>query len=179
MHGGEGIPPGRYPRPRPHHTEGHHPPTFSTISVHGKSSVRGHYMWVHVLMEPTPGPQLATAVVPTVPYGELHRGSSRVPICLCNLCTQSIKIPTKTVAGQVIPANQVPLVVLIKQGLKRNPIAIQKRDGSWGCWSSQASGSGPKLNRNRPENCCSNGKHLFACSTWTWVKLLRSNIKLR
>ena len=69
-------------------------------------------MWVHVLMEPMPGPQLPTAVVPTVTYRELHLGSSQVPICLCNLSAHSIKIPTKTVVGQVMPANQVPLVVL-------------------------------------------------------------------
>ena len=44
-------------------------PQFSTISVHGNTSVRGHCMWVHVLKEPTPGPQLPTTVVPTVTYG--------------------------------------------------------------------------------------------------------------
>ena len=38
-------------------------------------------------------------------------GSSQVPTCLCNLSTCSIKIPAKTVVGQVMPANQVPLVV--------------------------------------------------------------------
>ena len=32
-------------------------------------------MWVHVLMEPVPGPQLATVVVLMVTYGELHPGS--------------------------------------------------------------------------------------------------------
>ena len=59
-----------------------------------------------------PGPQLPAVVVLTVTYRELHLGSSRVPICLCNLGAHSIKIPTKTVVGQVVPANQVPPVVL-------------------------------------------------------------------
>ena len=58
---------------------------FSTVSVHANTSARGHCMLVHVLMEPIPGPQLPAAVVLMATYGELHPGSSRVPICLCNL----------------------------------------------------------------------------------------------
>ena len=69
-------------------------------------------MQVHVLMELTPGPQLPTAVVLMVTYEELHLGSSRVPICLYNLSTCTMEIPTKAVVGQVAPANQMPLVVL-------------------------------------------------------------------
>ena len=69
-------------------------------------------MWVYVLTELMPGPQLPTAVVLTVTYGELHLGSSWVPICQHNLGTHSIKIPTKTVVGQVMPVNQVPPVIL-------------------------------------------------------------------
>ena len=97
---------------------------FSTISVHGNTSVRGCCMWVHVLMEPMPGPQLPTAVVLTATYGELHPGSSRVPICPHNLGTHSIKIPAKTVVGQVMAANQVPMAVLPKRtsgGSDSNP----------------------------------------------------------
>ena len=85
-------------------------PTFSTVSVHASSSVKGHCMWVHVLTEPMPGPQLPAAVVLRVTYGELHLESSRVPICLCNLRAHTVEIPTKAVVGQVAPANQVPLV---------------------------------------------------------------------
>ena len=88
-------------------------PPFSTISVHTNTSVRGHCMQVHVLMEPTPGPQLPTTVVLTVTYIKLHLGSLRVLTCLCNLGAHSIEIPTKTVVGQVLPANQVPQVVLL------------------------------------------------------------------
>ena len=58
-------------------------PPFSTISLHGNTSVRGHCMQVHVLTEPMPGPQLPTVVVLTVTYRELHLVSSWVPICLC------------------------------------------------------------------------------------------------
>ena len=85
-------------------------PTFSTVSVHTNSSVKGHCMWVHVLMKPMPGPQLLAAVVPMLTYGELYPGSSRVPICLCNLSACAIEIPAKAVVGQVGP-NQGPLVV--------------------------------------------------------------------
>ena len=39
-------------------------------------------------------------------------GVLQVPICLHNLTTHSIEIPTKAVVGQVAPANQMPPVVL-------------------------------------------------------------------
>ena len=87
-------------------------PPFSTVCVHTDSSVKGHCMWVHVLTELMPVPKLPTAVVPVATYGELHLGSSRVPICLCNFSSHTMEIPTKAVVGQVAPANQVPLVVL-------------------------------------------------------------------
>ena len=75
-------------------------------------------MWVHVLMELMPGPQLPAAVVLVATYGELQLGSSRVCICLCNLSTCTMEIPAKAVAGQVSPANKVPPVIL--------PIRISK-----------------------------------------------------
>ena len=56
-------------------------------------------------------PQLLAAVVPIAMYGELHPGSSRVPICLCSMSSRAVEIPAKTVVGQVAPANQVPPVV--------------------------------------------------------------------
>ena len=70
-------------------------------------------MQVNMLTEPMPSPQLPTAVVLTATYGELHLESLRVPICLCNLGAHSLEIPAKTVVGQVVPANQVPLAVLL------------------------------------------------------------------
>ena len=48
---------------------------FSTVSVYANTSVKGHCMWVHVLLEPMLGPQLPAAVVLTATYGELHPGS--------------------------------------------------------------------------------------------------------
>ena len=68
-------------------------------------------MKVHVLTEPALGPQLLAAVVPIATYGELHPGSSRVPICLHNMSACAMEIPAKTVVEQVMPANQVPPVV--------------------------------------------------------------------
>ena len=62
-------------------------------------------------MEPALGPQLPAAVVPTATYGELHPGSSRVPVCLCNLSTHAMEVPAKTIIGEIVPANQVPPVV--------------------------------------------------------------------
>ena len=68
-------------------------------------------MQLHVLMEPALGPQLPAVVVPTAPYGELHPGSSRVPVFLHNLSPHAVDVPTKTVIGQLVPSNQVPSVV--------------------------------------------------------------------
>ena len=86
-------------------------PPFHTVKVGANTSVKGHCMKVHVLMEPALGPQLPASVVPIATYGELHPGSSRVPVCLHNLSTHAMEIPAKTMVGQVIPANQVPPVV--------------------------------------------------------------------
>ena len=82
-------------------------PPFGTINVWANTSVRGPCMQVHVLMEPVFSPQLPAAVVPTATYRELCPGSSRVPVCLCNLSAHAVEIPTKTVIGQVAPANQI------------------------------------------------------------------------
>ena len=68
-------------------------PLFSTMNVWANSSVKGHCMWFHVLTELATGPQLPATAVPTATYGELHPGSSRVPICLCNLSTHTMEIP--------------------------------------------------------------------------------------
>ena len=76
-------------------------PPFSTIYLHANSSVKGHCMWVHVLMELAPGPQLPAAVAPTATYGELYPGSSRVPICIHNLSSHNVEIPTKAMVGRL------------------------------------------------------------------------------
>ena len=86
-------------------------PSFHMVKVGANASVKGHCMKVHILMEPVLGPQLPASVVPIATYGELHPGSSRVPVCLQNLSVCAMEIPAKTVVGQVIPANQVPPVV--------------------------------------------------------------------
>ena len=86
-------------------------PPFQTINIKANAGVKGHCMKVQVLMEPALGPQLPAAVVPIATNGELHPGSLRVPICLCNMSTCAMEIPAKTVVGQIIPTNQVQLVV--------------------------------------------------------------------
>ena len=121
---------------------------FQTINIKANAGVKGHCMKVHVLTEPAHGPQLPAAVVPIATYGELYPGSSRVPVCLHNMSACAVEIPAKTVVGQVIPANQVPLVVhptrtaaetatkapkgwvleaLDLQGLKEGPESEQKQ----------------------------------------------------
>ena len=94
-------------------------------------------MWVHMLVEPTPGPQFHTSVVLTVTFGELHLGSSQVPICLQNVSAHPVEIPTKAVVGQVIPANQVLPVVLLEE-TSGGPPVTPKKDGCWRPWTSKA-----------------------------------------
>ena len=86
-------------------------PPFQTMTLKRNAGIKGHCMKVHVLTEPALGPQLPAAVVPIATYGELHPGSSRVPICLCNMSSCAVEVPAKTMVGQVMPANQVPPVV--------------------------------------------------------------------
>ena len=101
-------------------------PPFSTINIWANTSVNGHCMQVHVLIELALGPQLPAAVVPTATYGELHPGSSRVPVCLHNLSACAIDVPAKTVFGQIMPANQVPPVVHLIRTTKETNHPAQK-----------------------------------------------------
>ena len=72
-------------------------PPFQTINIKANAGVKGHCLKVHVLTEPALGPQLPAAVVPIATYGELHPGSSRVPVCLHNMSAHAVEIPAKTV----------------------------------------------------------------------------------
>ena len=101
-------------------------PPFHTVKVGANTSAKGHCMKVHVLMEPVLGPQLPASVVPIATYGELHPGFSRVPVCLHNLSTCAMEIPAKTVVGQLIPANQVPLVVHLTRTTKETVTTAPK-----------------------------------------------------
>ena len=83
-------------------------------------------------MEPALGPQLPVAVVHTATYGELHPGSSRVPVCLHTLSTHAVEIPPKTVVGTVAPANQVPLVVPLTRTAEETNNQASKRIGLGG-----------------------------------------------
>ena len=74
-------------------------PPFHMVKVGTNTSVKGHCMKVHVLTEPELSPQWPALLVPIATYGELHPGSSRVPVCLHNLSTHAVEIPAKTVVG--------------------------------------------------------------------------------
>ena len=130
---------------------------FGTVNVWADTSVRGHCMQVHVLMELALGPQLPAAVVPTATYGELHPGSSRVPVCLHNLSTHAVEVPAKAMVGQVVPPNQVPLVVHPTRTARRDKQPSIKRMGLGGCRPPKSHSSGLSQSRNRLGSCCSNG----------------------
>ena len=101
-------------------------PPFHTVKVGANASVKGHCMKVHVLTEPVIGPQLPASVVRIATYGELHPGSSRVPVCLHNLSAHAVEIPAKTMVGQVIPANQVPPVVHLTRTTEETVTKVPK-----------------------------------------------------
>ena len=145
-------------------------PPFSTINIWANTSVKGHYMGVYVLMEPVLGPQLPTAVVPAATYGELHPGSSRVPVCLCNLSTCAIEVPTKMVVGQIVPANQVYLVVHPTRTATDTKYPAQK---GWVLEALDLQGlkEWPESEQKQARELLLKWEHLFIV-TWFWAKLL-------
>ena len=108
-------------------------------------------------------PSLPTAVVLTVTYGELHLGFSRVPICLCNLSAHTMEIPTKTVVGQVVPANQVQLVVHPTRTSKESNPKPQK---GWvlGPLDLQGLKEWPELEQKQTRELLLKWEHVFVCS---------------
>ena len=50
----------------------------------------------------------------------------RVPVCLCNLSACAIDVPAKTVIGQIVPANQVPLLVHLTRSATETKYPVQK-----------------------------------------------------
>ena len=138
-------------------------PPFQTINIKANAGVKGHCMKVHVLMEPVLGPQLLAAVVPIATYGELHPGSSRVPVCLCNMSTHAIEIPAKTVVGQVIPANQIPLVVHPTRTAKETAKIAPK---GWVLEALDLQGlkEWPGSEQKQARELLLKWEHLFACS---------------
>ena len=154
-------------------------PPFQTMTVKGNAGVKGHCMKVHVLTEPVLGPQLPAAVVPIATYGELHPGSLWVPICLCNMSTCAMEIPAKMVVGQVIPANQVPLVVHPTRTAKEATINPPK---GWVLEALDLQGlkEWPELEQKQDRELLLKWEHLFACNALDLGKtaLIKHKIRL-
>ena len=155
-------------------------PPFQTMTIKGNAGVKGHCMKVHVLMEPVLGPQLPAAVVPIATYRELHPGSSRVPICLCNMSTRTMEIPAKMVIGQVIPANQVPPVVHPTRTAKETTINTPR---GWVLEALDLQGlkEWPESEQKQARELLLKWEHLFACNDLDLGKtaLIKHKIRLR
>ena len=110
-----------------------------------------------------PGPPLPVAMVPTVTYGELNLGSLRVTICLHNFSVCSIEILAKTVVGHIVPANQVPPVVLPTRISEESDSNPQKR---WVLEALDLQGlrEWPKPEQEQARELLLKWEHLFACS---------------
>ena len=154
-------------------------PPFQTMTVKGNAGVKGHCMKVHVLMEPAFGPQLLAAVVLIATNGELHPGSSRVPICLHNMSTRAMEIPAKTVVGQVIPANQVPPVVHPTRTTKEATINTPK-DWVLEALDLQGLKEWPESEQKQARELLLKWEHLFACNNLDLGKttLIKHKIRL-
>ena len=154
-------------------------PPFQTMTIKRNAGVKGHCMKVHVLMEPALGPQLPAAVVPIATYGELHPGSSRVPICLCNMSAHAMEIPAKMVVGQVIPANQVPLVVHLTRTAKEATINPPK---GWVLEALDLQGlkEWPESEQEQARELLLKWEHLFTCNDLDLGKtaLIKHKIRL-
>ena len=151
-------------------------PPLQTMTIKG---VKWHCMKVHVLTEPVLGPQLPAAVVPIATYGELHPGSSRVPICLCNMSTRAMEIPAKMVVGQVVPAKQVPLVVHPTRTTKEATINTPK---GWVLEALDLQGlkEWPESEQKQARELLLKWEHLFACNDLDLGKtaLIKHKIRL-
>ena len=149
------------------------------MTIKGNAGVKGHCMKVHVLMEPVLGPQLPAAVVPIATYGELHPGSSRVPICLYNMSACAVEIPAKMVVGQVIPANQVPPVVHLTRTAKEATINPPK---GWVLEALDLQGlkEWPESEQEQARELLLKWEHLFTCNDLDLGKtaLIKHKIRL-
>ena len=135
------------------------------------TSVRGHCMQVHVLVELMLSPKLQPAVVPTATYGELHPGSSRVPVCLCNLSAHTVEMPTKAWLDRLFLPTKYHWLTT-QPGSQEKKVIKPQKDGSRRLWTSRVSQSGLNQRRNKLGSCCSNGSTCLHTVIWTWIKLL-------
>ena len=84
-----------------HHTEGHYPAIWHCQCA-GQYQCLGT---LHVGSCPhTTGARSQVA-------SSSGTGSSRVPVCLCNLSAHAVEVPIKAMIGQVVPANQILLML--------------------------------------------------------------------
>ena len=111
--------------------------------------------------------QLPAVVVPTAYLWELHPGSSRY-----SLSAQSEhpchEVPTKTIIGQIVPANQVPLVVCPTRTTTETKYLAQK---GWVLEALDLQGlkEWPESEQKQAGNCCSNGSTCLHTATWIWA----------
>ena len=130
-------------------------------------------MWVHVLGEPAQGAQLPIYMIPTATYGELHLGSSQVPICLKNLSAHAIEVPTKVIVSKIILANEIPPVVLLMRTLQESACCPQK---GWILEELNLQGleKWPEVEQEQARKLLLKWEQLFACSKF----LIKHQIEL-
>ena len=76
-------------------------PPFSTTIVKGSMKLRSHGMWFNLIVESSSGTQLQYGVQCAPTYCTLEPDSSRIAVGLRNLSSQSIKIWSHVVVGQL------------------------------------------------------------------------------
>ena len=98
---------------------------FETVHVSAKSSVKGHFKRVLVLMEKLEK-ENDSAVEPVNSYSILHPGSDRVQIVLHNLSARKVTVQAKSSIATISAANEVPKMLAPRFNEKESVEEINK-----------------------------------------------------
>ena len=156
----EGVLSGWYLGPSSHYMDGYYSP-IQYCQYTWQYQCQGHCLWVYMLAEPTPGPQLPTSVVLTVTYRELHLGSSQLPICFWNLSAHSIQIPTQS-HGWTGHAHQPSTTGGPPRGNLRGSTCRPQQGWLLEALDFQGLGEWPKAEQEEARELLFNWEHLFA-----------------
>ena len=106
-------------------------PPFSTTIIKGSTKLRSHGMRLNLIAESSTSTPLPPSVQCAPTYCTLEPGSNRVAVGLKNISSRPIKIPSRTVVGQLQQAKMVPKIqeASTKEQDKQGPNG--GKEGSW------------------------------------------------
>ena len=106
-------------------------PPFSTTIIKGSTKLSSHGMRLNLIAESSTSTHLPPNVQCTPIYCTLEPGSNRVAVGLRNISSRTIKIPSRTVVGQLQQDKMVPKIqkASSKEQDKQGPNGGE--EGSW------------------------------------------------